>query len=54
MQSIAVAPRFSAEEMSRIDSLIESGAAKSRADLVRYATKVYIDEMEGKRKPTVC
>ena len=40
-----VAPRFTPGEIEVMNRLISRGYAKSRADLVRYATKQYCDQL---------
>lgn len=43
MVSTQVNVRFSPKEISEIDSIVEGGKAKSRADLVRYIVRKWID-----------
>lgn len=50
MNSIIVNPRFSFEEVEKIDLLINSKKAKNRADFVRIATleKLWSGKYENK------
>jgi len=36
--------RFSPKEFNELDALVEGGKAKSRADLVRYIVRKYLDK----------
>jgi Arc/MetJ-type ribon-helix-helix transcriptional regulator len=43
MVSEQVNVRFSPREINELDAIVESGKAKSRADLVRYIVRKWID-----------
>lgn len=45
-KSQIIFPRFSAEEVRKIDRMIESGYGKNRSDFVRMATICYLRDME--------
>jgi Arc/MetJ-type ribon-helix-helix transcriptional regulator len=36
--------RFSVKEFNELDALVEDGKAKSRADLVRYIVRKYLEK----------
>jgi len=36
--------RFSPKEFNELDALVDDGKAKSRADLVRYIVRKYLDK----------
>jgi Arc/MetJ-type ribon-helix-helix transcriptional regulator len=45
-KSQMVFPRFSAEEIKKIDRMIERGYGKNRSDFVRMATICYLRDLE--------
>ena len=42
--------RFGQCDVSRIDHLVITGNAQSRADVVRYAVRRYLDDLEKRGK----
>lgn len=46
MNSVVIAPRFSASEAEAIRKEVEKGKAKTRSEYVRFATRAYM-EMKG-------
>lgn len=49
MPSFVVNPHFSKEEIEKINEIVKSGGARSRADFVRIATLHYIERESFKQ-----
>jgi Arc/MetJ-type ribon-helix-helix transcriptional regulator len=49
MTSVQIAVRIPADLLEAVDSLVGSGVAANRADLVRGALERYVQEIEGVR-----